>query len=163
MQQIMEEPTSNGVQPIAQHLGWVPVPRVIMEKGWYKDSEYVHLFLHLILRANHKHAEFMFNGAIHKLKRGQFLTGRKQLSAETGINESKIERALKLFESEHLIKQQTSNKNRVITILSGDCYVSFEQQNEQQMNSKRTANEQPVNTNNNEKNKKNNSKSKVFI
>jgi len=134
--------------------GWIKIHRKIREKGYYKDSHYVHLWFHILLKANHKNKEFLFNGKILNIKRGQFVTGRKELSFETGINESKVERILKLFESEQQIEQQMNSKNRVITILSYDKY----QDDEQQMNNKRTASEQQVNTNNNVKNIKNEKK-----
>ena len=53
------------------------------------------------------------------------------------INESKIERVLKLFETCSIIEQQKSSQNRVITIKKWGEY----QESEQQMNNKRTTNE----------------------
>ena len=48
---------------------------------------------------------------------GQFTTGRKQLSKDTGISESKIERLLNKFEKiEQQITQQKTNINRLISI-----------------------------------------------
>lgn len=137
--------------------GYIRIFRSIMDKGWYKDSECVALWLHLLLKANHKGAEFMHGFSIVKLKPGQFVTGRKALSLETGIGESKIERILKLFENEQQIEQQTNSRNRVITILSWDKY----QKGEQQVNSRRTASEQPADTNNNDKND-NNEKNVIY-
>lgn len=127
-----------------------------MDKGYYKKSEYTLLWLHLILKANHKPKEFWFNGKNVRIKRGQFLTGRKVLSNETGINESKIERILNFFEkSEQQIEQQKTNRNRLITILSYNQYNLIKQQIEQPVNNNRTTSEQLVNTTNNEKNDKN--------
>lgn len=131
--------------------GYIKIFRSITDKGWYKDSECVALWLHLLLKANHKEAEFMLGYSIIKLLPGQLVTGRKALSYETGISESKIERILKLFEIEQQIEQQTNSRNRVITILSWDVY----QKSEQQMDSPRTASGQPVDTNKNDNNKKN--------
>lgn len=121
--------------------GWIKIHRKILEKGYYFESEYIHLWVHLLLMASHKESEFLFNNKIHKLKVGQLITGRNKLSKQTGINASKIERILKCFESEHQIEQQANNRNRLITILSWDKYQISEQQNEQ-----------PVNTYNNGKN-----------
>lgn len=123
--------------------GWVKTYRSLMDKGYYTDSQAVHLWIHIIFKANHSEKEFMWNGSIINVKRGSFVTGRKRLSAETGIAESKIYRLLKLFESERQIEQQTNNRNSMITILNYDQYQS----SEQQMNNKRTTSEQPVNTN----------------
>lgn len=135
--------------------GWVKIHRSLQDKGWYKNSEFVHLWIHILMKCNHSDKEFWFNGVNVKLKKGQFITGRKVLSAETGISESKIQRILKCFETEQQIKQQTTNKNRVITVLNWEKYQVDEQQNEQQVNNKRTTSEQQVNTNKNVNNKKN--------
>lgn len=81
---------------------------------------------------------------------------------DTGINESKVERILKCFESEQQIEQQGYTKYRVISITNWNKYQGAKQENEQQMNSKRTANEQQMNTDNNDKNIKND-KNKRFI
>ena len=88
--------------------GWVKIHRKLIEKGYYKKSKYVHLWIHILLKANHKEKEFLWNDKLVKIKRGQFLTGRKQLAEETGINESSIERILKMLENEH----QIENKKR---------------------------------------------------
>jgi len=87
-----EEPTEN------YKTGWISIYRSLQNKGWYKKSEFIHLWIHILIKANHENCEFWFNGKNIKLKKGQFITGRKKLSSETGINESKIERILKVFE-----------------------------------------------------------------
>jgi len=110
------------------------------------------------MKANHKGAKFMFNNTEIELKSGQFVTGRKSLSNETGIEESKIQRALNVFENSKMIEQQTNSRSRLITITYWDSY----QQDEQQMNSKRTADEQQMNTNKNVKNNKNDKNVKIY-
>lgn len=139
--------------------GWIKVFRSLMNKCWYSDSEYVHLWLHLLLKANHKEAEVLLNNKIVKIKSGQFITGRKKLSKETGINESKIERILKCFESDQQIEQQTNSKSRLISI----SYWNEYQDSEQQKNNKRTTREQHVNTNKNDKEQIKNEKKISFV
>lgn len=131
--------------------GWVKLHRKIKEKGWYRDSEYVHLWVHLLLKANHSGAEYLNNGVIVKLKAGQMITGRKQLSIETGLSESKIERVLKCFQKDGEIEQQANSRNRLISIVSWETL----QQSEQQVNNKRTADGQHLDTNKNDNNLKN--------
>lgn len=139
--------------------GYIRVFRSTKNKGWYKKSDYVHLWVHLLIKATHKEIEYFFNGENIKLNAGQFITGRKVLSTETGINESKIERILNFFEkNEHQIEQQKTNKNRLISILNWEQYQNNEQLTEQQLNNKRTTTEQQLNTYNNKKNNKNNNK-----
>ena len=75
------------------------------------------------------------------LQPGQLITGRKVIAEKFGVTESKVQRILKDFESEQQIEQQTSNKNRLVTILSWSDYQNVEQQDERQMNDKRTTDE----------------------
>lgn len=134
--------------------GFIAVHRKIKDSAIWSDSQAVHLFIHLLLKANHKDNEFVQNGALVKVKRGQFVTGRRRLSDETGISESKIQRLLSLFESLNMIEQQTNSKNRLVSITNWSKY----QIGEQQTNSKRTASEQQVNTDNNDNNEDNDNK-----
>ena len=135
--------------------GFVAIQRSIMESPIYKDSDAVHLWLHLTLKANHKDNEFMMNGVMVKVNRGQLITGRSSLAEATGIHNSKIQRLLKTFEKIGLIEQHTNNRNRRITLLSYD----EENESEQQVNNTRTTDEHLVNTNNNVNNENNVNKS----
>lgn len=117
--------------------GYIKLYRSLYYKGWYKKSEYVHLWVHLLMKATYAEAEFFQNGSIIKLLPGQFVTGRKVLSIETGIKESTVERILNVFETEQQITQQTNSRNRLITIVSWDKY----QKSEQPTDGKRTASE----------------------
>lgn len=121
---------------------WIKLYRKIKEKGWYQDSHYVHLWVHILIKANHDEKEFLWNGQIHKTKRGQFITGRDKLVMETGINRSKLERVLECFEKEGQIEQQKNNKFRLITVLNYENY----QTSEQPVSNKRATSEQPVST-----------------
>lgn len=131
--------------------GWIKLHRKLQLKGYYTQSQYVHLWVHLLLSANHKSNEYMTNGQIIHIKAGQLLTGRKQLSVGTGIPESTIERILKLLENEHQIEQQKTTKYRLITIVNW----SEHQKTDSTSDSQRTANGQPADTNNNVKKDKN--------
>lgn len=128
--------------------GWVKLHRKLLNKAFYRnDSEMVHLWIHLLISANHVEREEMFAGKPIVCKAGQFTTGRNQLAIETGINRSKIERILKKLEKiEHQIEQQTSSTNRLISIINWHEYQDSEQQNEQQVSSDRATSEQQVST-----------------
>lgn len=135
--------------------GWVRIYRKWTESSFSKDSEAVHLWLYLITRANHKDCIVKMGTHAIEVKRGSFVSGRKSISKETGIQESKVERLLSYFKTEHQIEQQTTNKYRLIHVINYEKYQDVEQQDEQQMNNKRTTNEQQMNTDNNAKNVKN--------
>ena len=120
-----------------------------MEKAFYKkDSQKVHLWVHLLFKASYsQNREELLGNKPYLCKPGEFTTGRRQLSLETGISESKIERILTYFEKiEQQIEQQKTSRNRLITILHWEEYQQSEQQSEQQVNNNRTTSEQQVNT-----------------
>lgn len=135
--------------------GFIKLYRCVEDSFFWNDSEAVHLWITILLSANHKDREILLNGKKTVIKSGQFVCSRLKLSTKTGINESKIQRLLKLFESEQQIEQQMNSKNRIISICNWEKYQGSEQQIEQHVNSKRTADEQQMNTNNNNKNDKN--------
>ena len=84
-------------------MDYIKIRRQLLEKSYYcRDSEKVHLWLHLLLKANWRPREEVLGGKPILCMPGQFTTGRKQLSSETGISESKIERILTYFEKIHL-------------------------------------------------------------
>lgn len=120
----------------------------------FKDNDHLALWVHLLLTVNWKTGKGYLGGDLIELKPGQNIYGRKALSDKTHISESKIERILKRFESEHQIEQQTSSKNRLITIVNWSSYQNCEQQNEQQVNNKWTTSEQQVDTKEEVKNKR---------
>ena len=134
--------------------GWIKLHRRLTGKGYYKRSQYVHLWIHLLLNANHKKQEFMFNKEIIIIKEGQLLTGRKQLSKATGINSGTIENILKMLENEHQILQQKTTKFRVITIVNWHSY----QVSDSDIDNKVTTELQQSYTNKNDKNVKNDKK-----
>lgn len=136
--------------------GWIKIHRKILDNPIIcKDSDYLSVWIYLLLNATHKEIPALFKGKKIMLQKGQLITGRKSISNQLKISESKIYRIINDFKSEQQIEQQTSNQNSLITILNWDKYQQLEQQNEQQMNNERTTDEQRVNTNNNVKNDKN--------
>lgn len=137
--------------------GWISVNRRLQNKSWYRDSEYVHVWIHLLFNASHTDKNVWINGNEIIIKRGQLLTSRKVISEKTGVMQSKVYRILNRYESEHQIEQQKTNKYTIITIVNYDKYQRNEQQIEQQMNNRWTTDEQQMNTNNNINNINNNS------
>ena len=138
--------------------GWIKLHRKLQQKGFYKKSEYVHLWVHLLLNANREEKEFMWNNNIIVIKKGQLLTGRESLAKATGINPSTIENILRMFENEHQIEQQKTTKYRVITVLNWCEY----QTTNNKINNRVTTEEQQSNnrvtqtrSNKNEKNQEN--------
>ena len=120
-----------------------------------KDAEHLAIWSYLLMKAIFEPRDIIFNSNRVTLNPGQFSTGRKVISSELVISESKVQRILKAFESEQQIEQVTDFKCRIITIVNWEKYQSSEQVFEQQVNSSRTGSEQVVNTKEEYKNVKN--------
>ena len=143
--------------------GWIKVKRSLSEKGWSKNPDYVALWVHLLLMANHADSEYFWNGKTITLKAGQLITGRKNLASVSGISESKVERILKCFESEQQIEQLKTSTSRLISICNWMKHQQSEQRSEQRVNNGRTTSEQPVDTKEKEKELNNKKKKKNSV
>lgn len=140
---------------------WIKLYRKFRKNPVYKDSMAVHLFVHLLLAANHKPNRFIFNEKEITVKRGQLITGRKQLSSETGIGESTVKRRLKLFEKLGMLTIKPTNKFSILTLCNYKHYQesNFEKRpavrttvDGSQKTIKRPASDQQVTTNKKYKN-----------
>jgi len=98
--------------------GWIKLHRKLLEWEWYGDSKTLHLFILLLLKANYKPS--VWRGI--SLAPGQLVTGRKQLSAETGISEQSIRTCLERLKSTSEITTKSTNRFSVITICNYSLY-----------------------------------------
>lgn len=142
--------------------GFVTLHRKIQEWKWYQNSKMVHLFVHLILSANH--AEGYWQGT--HIKRGQLITGRLKLSKTLGFSEQELRTCLSKLKSTNEITIESTNSFSLITINKYDYYQSKERKSTSKStivltNDQPTVN-QPLTTNNNDNNdNKDNKKKKV--
>lgn len=108
--------------------GWVKFHRDMLQNPIVcKDAEHFAIWSYLLLKATHKEMDVTFAGQRVTLKPGQLITGRKQIADHFKIAESKVQRVLKKFEEEHQIMQQSSNKNRLISIVNWGARQEIEQ------------------------------------
>ena len=126
--------------------GWIKLHRALADHHVASDPASLAVWIHLLMMANHAPTRRQINGRVLTLEAGQLITSRKSLAEKTGVQESKVERILSMLKTGHQIEQQGASKFRVISILNWEQYQSGEQQFEQLVNSRRTADEQQMNT-----------------
>jgi hypothetical protein len=141
--------------------GYIKLWRSLKYNPVMQKPEYLSVWIYLLMTANYKESEFVFNDSKTVVKLGSFITSRAKIAINTGVQESKVERILKYLETEQQIEQQSFNKFRIISIVNWSKYQQTEQETEQLVNSKRTASEQQVNTYN--KDKKDKKDNNIFI
>jgi len=97
---------------------WVKNYREIEDWEWYKTENMAHIWQHIIRKANHE--DKFWQGKL--VKRGQFITGRVELSRQTGISEQQIRTCLNRLKSTNEITIEATNKFTIITICKYDEY-----------------------------------------
>ncbi len=139
--------------------GFVIEPRDIMNNEWYTEPLTMHLYRHCRLRANY--ADAKWHGI--EIQRGQFITSLSTLSAETGLTLSQVKTALRKLKNSGYLTNKSTNKYRIITVLSYDEEQIYDKQNDKQMTNKSQANDKQIATdnNNNKKNKNNNNNKRI--
>lgn len=133
--------------------GWISLHRKILKNPIIcKDSETFAIWCYLLLNATHQEIPALFKGKKIILRPGQLITGILSVSQKMHIDKTKVQRTLKIFENNNQIEQQTSNRNRLVTILNWDKYQLDDKQNDKQVINKRKTDDKQVITNNNDNN-----------
>ena len=111
------------VRPEATGKGFALMHRKVMELPFYKtDSDAVHLWFHIIMKARHISAVVPTDFGDMMLRRGEFITGRNKLELETGIESNRIKYLLKKFEKMEMISRITTTKFTRIFVVKYDEY-----------------------------------------
>jgi len=128
--------------------GWILVYRKLLEWEWYNDPNTLRVFLHLLLKANHKAKKWQ--GTL--IQTGQLITGRLKLVEELKLSERQIRTALEHLKSTNEITIKTTSQYSIITINNWNQYQQKDQQNAQQPTKKRPTKDHHATTNNNDNN-----------
>ncbi len=130
--------------------GWIKIHRKVLDSGFWMESEAVHLWIHLLIKAAHNQRKTYWNGNLVELQEGQLITGRKKLSEETGIGEQVIRKWLKIFEVNQQITIEKTSVGSCISILNYNEYQEKNQHSNQRATSgqpttnQRSTNDQPL-------------------
>tara|TARA_R110000782_G_scaffold74323_1_gene148509 strand:- start:623 stop:1450 length:828 start_codon:yes stop_codon:yes gene_type:complete len=123
--------------------GWIKIHRKLWKNPRAQDPEWVSVWLYLLSHAAHTECRAMFKGQVYTLKPGQLVTGRKIISRDTGVHESKVFRIINQLKGEQQIEQQAGSKSSMFTVLNWESHQVGEQQIEQQANSRLNSNRTP--------------------
>lgn len=118
--------------------GWVKIYRELQEWEWYTKPEMVHLYIHLLLSANHTTVKWQ--GVT--VKRGQLVTSISQLSKNTGLSVQSIRTCLARLKSTSEITIETTKAYTLITICNYGRYI--EKDSESNKASNKDSNKQPT-------------------
>ena len=134
--------------------GYIKLFRSLLDWEWYDDTNTVRVWVHLLIKANHKPKRW--RGV--EIGRGQLVTSIGTLSEELNLSPHKIRRALNNLKSTGEIASKTTNKFTLITV---EKYSDFQDWNPDDRKQERTQNANKTQTNrkqtatNNNNNKEN--------
>jgi len=132
-------------------LGFIKLHRSILDWEWYDDPNTMRLFLHCLLRANHK--DNNWRGIL--IKRGSFLTSLETLSKETKLSISQVRTSLNKLKKTNEIASLSQARNRMISIVEYEQYQGSDKVNDKIVASSSQDSDKLVTTNKNDKNVKN--------
>ena len=129
-----------------QKQGWIKIHRQLLDWEWYDDINVTRLFLHILLKANHKSKNY--KGEIVKV--GEHLTSRDILSKETGLTIRQVRTALTKLKTTNELTINSSSQGTKIQIVNYEKY----QVTTNELTAKRPATDQQTTSNKNVKNEK---------
>lgn len=139
--------------------GWIVLHRKLLDKPiWFESTaEQKVILITLLLMANHAEKEWEWQGQKYVAKPGQFVTSLPKIveACGNGISIQNVRTALKRFEKYEFLTDQSTKKNRLITINNWAFYQDNPNHPNRQANSQLTVNQQSANSqltsNNNDK------------
>src|SRR5437868_4877806 len=131
---------------------WVKLHRKLLTNPISKKANYIAIWIHILLSANHEDVEVIWNNKKTLIKRGSFITSISKIATHFGLSTGTVSYILDYLISEKQIEKQSTMSFTVITVLNYDQYQIVEKQNENELK----MNEKRVETNKKDKNDKNN-------
>ena len=100
--------------------GWITLHRKFQDWEWYTAPNHSFLFIHLLMKANHKSGKWRG----HNYKRGDVLTSLSKLAEETHLSKQNIRTILKNFASTGEVNTLPNTKLTHLSICKYDTYQS---------------------------------------
>lgn len=127
--------------------GWIKIHRKFLEWEWFNKSEAVHLFMYMLLKANHKDGKWQGM----EVKRRQFISSLGNISNATGISIQTIRTILKKLEKTNEIELKSTSQFTIVTISKYDCYQEQNDDTNKPLTNNQQATNKQLTTNKNDK------------
>ena len=98
--------------------GWIKIHRQLLEWEWYDDINVTRLFLHILLKANHKSKNY--KGELIQI--GEHLTSREILANETGLTIRQVRTALTKLKTTNEVTIKSSSQGTKIQVVNYEKY-----------------------------------------
>ena len=140
-----------------KNLGWISVHRKLKENPIFEKPNYLAVWLFILLNANHKEKNFIWNNKKTVVKEGQCITSIRKIADQFGLSTGTVSYILDYLSVERMIERSSNKKFTVITVLNWHDYQSVERSTENKLKT----NEKQIETNNNVNNVNNINNGKI--
>ena len=129
--------------------GWIKLHRELLDKPIWTEStpEQKTILITLLMMANHSEKEWEWKGESYKARPGQFVTSIPSIVEKCGkgVTVQNVRTALKRFEKYGFLTDESTNRNRLITIVNWEKYQSQDGEINGRSNRQLTGNQQATN------------------
>ena len=137
--------------------GYVKLHRKCLESAVFGDSNLWRFWCWCLMKASYKERQVLISGSVVSVAPGQFVLGRKGAAESLGVTERVVRTCLKNLEKLGNIETKATNRFTLVTLINWELY----QENEDEVTSKRPANDQQKTTNKKEKKGKKGKKERI--
>lgn len=109
--------------------GWIKLHRKIQDHWIYQEKRQFSRYeawLDLIMLANHRDNKSLIDGELITVKKGSFITSKRQLCGRWNWSNTKVDNFLKLLEEDGMVTHKSDTKKTVITIAKYEVYHELE-------------------------------------
>ena len=116
---------------VGEGMRFIKLSDKIVDWEWFTDGNMLKVWIYLLVNAQ-QFSDTRYRGV--DLKTGQLITGRKQISRDTGLSEMQVRTCLNKLKSTNEITIEATNHYSLITIVKYGLYQSRDSYGNQQLN-----------------------------
>jgi len=132
------------------HRGYVKLWRKMFDSGIQKEPSTFILWVWILCNVTRKPLNYLARGQEISLEPGELIIGRKRLSMELGLSERVVRTALHRLKVRRNVTIRATNRFSILKVINWEIYqetnYQSDQQNDQEVTSKRPASDQQVTT-----------------
>lgn len=137
-------PTAQGSSIVTMGNGWIKIHREVEGHWVFKDANAMQLWVWLLLKANYKPLKARLDGQVVTIGVGEVLTSLEQMAMVCCSSVQRVRTLIKHFESDGMITRKSTRKATHLSICNYASYQELQHGNQQQSNSRATAEQQDV-------------------
>jgi uncharacterized phage protein (TIGR02220 family) len=104
--------------------GYIKLWRKIIETSFFKKPNALQLAIYLLLEANHKPYQMIYDNQELTIGRGQLTTGLFKMQEHTGLSIQNIRTSLKILVNSQFLTKKSTSKLTIITLCNYNEYQS---------------------------------------